>query len=194
LSQRDDFFPRNKRGMTIVSRRKARKVDNLEDLNQSELEFAKAYAAVLKAVGWSWKYISDTLNIQTSLVKSFADDDEWNEMLAKVSNDIVTAAADHLRRSSIDLMEMLIDLARSTLDPAIKLKAIEAGLDRVGLAKVNKSESKVTKDEHKSETHEHAFSQQFLERLEGMPVETQQKLASLMAEADQLLEEGSKTG
>lgn len=199
MSQRDDLLmeklaPRNKRGVTIFSKRKASKITNLDDLNASELQFAKDYAACLKAVSYSWRAISDTLGIQTSLVKSFADDDDWNDKLIKISGDIVSGAADHLKNQSIELVEMLVDLARRTTDDAIKLKAIEAALDRVGLAKVNKSESKVTKDAHSSETHEHAFSQEFLDSLEGMPVETQQKLAALMSEADKLMSEGSKQG
>lgn len=190
----EKIAPRNKRGATVFSKRKSRKITDLSTLNKSELQFARSYAACLKAVGYSWRYISDTLNIQTGLVKAWADDKDWLRMVEKVADDVVGGAVEHLQRHSMELTEMLLDQARREPDGAIKLKAILEGLDRVGMAKVNKSESRVTKDENKSETHTHSFSEEFMERLEGMPVDTQKKLAELMSEVDRLMVEGSKKG
>lgn len=188
----DQITARNKHGVSVFSRRKSRKITELSELTNSELSFSRAYAATLKAVGYSWRYISDTLNIQTSLVKSWADDDDWQQMVAKVSTDIVSGAVTHLERQAVELTEMLVELARRTTDDAVKLRAIEAGLDRVGMSKVNKSESKVTKDEHTR--HEHAMNDEFLQRLEGMPVETQTAVAQLAAQMDELLAKGATQG
>lgn len=184
----DKLTQRGKSGASVFSRRKSSKVTNLADLSHAELEFARAYSATLKATGWSWRYISDSLNIQGSLIKAWADDEEWQRMVAKVASDVVNGAIDHLNRATIDLVEMLLELARTTLDDAVKLRAIESALDRVGLSKVNKSESKVTN----SSREEVAFDEGFMARLAGMPIEFQTKAAQMMQELDAVLAEGAK--
>lgn len=184
----DVIGTRGKAGSSVFSRRKSAKVTNLDDLTAQELTFARAYSATLKATGWSWRYMSDTLNIQGSLIKAWADDPDWQAMVAKVADDIVTGGIDHLNRHTVDLVEMLLELARKTTDDAVKLRAIEGGLDRVGLSKVNKSESRVTNTE-KAEV---AFDDGFMARLAGMPVEVQTKVAEMMSEVDKLLAEGAK--
>lgn len=192
MSQRsvfDTVLPRGKNGSTVLSRRKSKKVTDLDELTNAEVMWAKGYAATLKATGWSWRYISDTVNIQGSLVKAWADDKEFQQMVEKVSTDIVDGASEHLNRHAVEWAEMLAELARTTTDPATKLKILEAGLDRVGLSKVNKSESKVSKNE----TREVAFSSEFFERMEGLPVETQSKLASMAAEMEEIMEQAVGT-
>lgn len=174
---------RNKQGSTIFSKRKSAKCTNLDDLTKAELGFAQAYAAALKAVGYSWRYISDTINIQTSLVKAWADEEDWRSMVTKVASDVVDGGVENLRRASMELTEMLLELARRTTDDAVKLRAIESGLDRVGIAKVNKSESIVRK---RDET-EHSLSSELVDRMEGLPLNTQQRLAELAVEMDELI-------
>jgi hypothetical protein len=193
LSQRsyiDQILPRGKSGSTVLSRRKAKKVTDLSELTNAEAMWAKSYAATLKAVGWSWRYISDTINIQTGLVKAWADDEDFKTMVDKVAGDIVDGASEHLNRHAVEWAEMLAELARTTQDPAIKLRILEAGLDRVGLSKVNKSESKVTKNDRQ----EVAFSSEFFERMEGLPIETQQRLAEMAAEMEEIMQQGAGTG
>lgn len=179
----DLIAPRTKQGTNVFSKRKSAKVTNLDDLTNAELHYSQAYAAALKATGHSWRYISDTINIQTSLVKAWADDETWQAMVAKVASDIVEGGVENLRRASLDLTEMLLDLARRTTDDGVKLRAIESGLDRVGIAKVNKSESIVRK---RDET-EHSLSADLVEKMEGLPLTTQQRLAELAIEMDELI-------
>lgn len=183
----DRISPRGKSGSSVFSQRKSAKITDLSTLTATEVEFARAYSAALKATGWSWRYISDTLNIQGTLIKAWADDEEWQKMLAKVASDNVAGAIDHLKRHAVDFIEMLAELARSTTDDAVKLRAIEAGLDRMGISKVNKSESSVTNTE-KSEV---AFGDGFMERLQGLPLETQTQVAEMMSQVDNILAEGA---
>lgn len=175
--------PRRKSGVSVLAARKSAKCINLDDLTNAEVEWAKMYSATLKATGHSWRYISDTVNIQTSLVKAWADDPEWQAMLEKVAGDIVSGAVDHLNRHMVDLVEMLLELARTATDEAVKLRAIESGLDRGGLSKVNKSESKVLST---SKT-EHGLGEDFFEKMQGLPLETQHRLAELSVEMETLV-------
>jgi hypothetical protein len=181
---------RNKSGNTIFSRRKARKVTEESQLTQAEIAWGKDYAAVLKAVGYSNRYIGDTLGIRSGIIKEWLNEDDQKQKIATVQTDIVNGAVDHLRRHAVELTEMLLELARRTTDDGVRLKAIVEGLDRVGLAKVNKSESIVTKTEHT----EHDLSADFFERLEGLPLETQQQLASMAAEMDKIVEQAKGQG
>lgn len=179
--------PRRKSGVSVLAARKSKKCTDLSDLTTAEVEWAKMYSATLKASGWSWRYISDTVNIQTSIVKEWADDPAWQAMLEKVAGDIVDGAIEHLNRHMIDLMEMLLELARTATDEAVKLRAIESGLDRGGLSKVNKSESKVVTGT------QHDLSDDFFSKLEALPLDTQKRVAELTAELDTLVSEARGT-
>jgi hypothetical protein len=174
---------RGKSGASLFSKRKQKKTTNLDELTQAELAWAKDYAAVLKAVGFSWRYISDTLNIQTGLVKSFADEPDFNEKVAKVAADKVEGAVNHMKAASVELTEYLLEIARNEPDSKIRLQAIVEGLDRVGITKVNKSESVVTKNENTTLTP----SEDFFERLETLPLETQRQIADLSRQMEELV-------
>lgn len=179
----DTITARNKSGNTRYSLRKVAKVNTEDELTKAELEWCKAYAVVLKTVNYSNRYISDTIRVRTGLVKEWLDQPEAQERMAVIQQDLVSGAIDHLKNSAIDLAEMLIELARSTSDDAVKLKAILAGLDRVGMAAVNKSESSVTKTERQ----EHDLSVDFFDKLESLPLETQTQIADLMGQVEQIV-------
>jgi hypothetical protein len=122
--------------------------------------------------------------VQTGIVKKWFQDEEMQDKVAIVQADIVSGAVSHLKNASMELSEMLLELARRTTDDAVKLRAIESGLDRVGVSKVNKSESVVTKTERS----EVDFTSDVFERMEGLPLETQSKLAALATEMDELVQ------
>lgn len=181
---------RNKGGSTIFSGRKVGKITDESKLLPAELEWSKNYAAVLKAVGYSYRYISDTLMIQTGIVKAWFSDEDVQAKVTLVQTDIISGAVDHLKNYAVELVEMLMELARTTTDDSVKLKAIESGLDRVGVSKVNKSESAVTKTERQ----EVEFSADVFERLEALPIETQEKVAALAAEMEVAIEDAKGKG
>lgn len=177
---------RGKSGDTLFSSRKVRKITDESELTQAEISWMKDYASCLKAVGYSNRYIGNTINVRAGLVKDWLSQEEQQQKIATVQADIVSGGAEHLRRHAVELAEMLLELARRTTDDAVKLRAIESGLDRVGLAKVNKSESIVTKTERE----EHDLSSSLFEKLEGLPIDTQRKLAEMAVEMDAMIEEG----
>ena len=181
---------RGKSGSAIFSGRKQVKVSNESDLTQAEILWMIDYACCLKAVGYSYRYISDTIMVRTGIVKEWLQSEDSLQKIATVQSDIVSGAVDHLRRHAIELTEMLLELARRTPDDSVKLKAIVEGLDRVGLSKVNKSESIVTNTKRE----EHALSDDFFERLQGLPIETQQQIAAMSAEMDQMIENAKEKG
>lgn len=177
--------PRGKGGQTAFSRRKVLKVTDESTISASELAWMKDYAAVLKAVSYSYRYISDTLMVQTGIVKKWFEDPEVQAKVVLVNEDIVSGAVGHLKHHSVDLIEMLMELARSTSDDAVKLRAITEALDRVGISKVNKSESVV----NRTDRQEVGLSAEIFERMEGMPIKTQEELARLATEMEAVMEE-----
>jgi hypothetical protein len=106
-------------------------------------------------------------------------------MVAKVASDMVEGGVDLLNRHAVEFSQMLVDLARRTQDDPLLLKVIEAGLDRVGISKVNKSESKVTKTERAELT----ATDDFWDKFEALPIDSQKKIADLMSAARTELEE-----
>jgi hypothetical protein len=178
---------RRKSGGTLFSKRKVKKITDLAELNAHELSWARDYAAVLKAVGYSWRYISDSLNIQTGLVKAWGEDDDFQAKVAIVAADKVAGAVNHMKDASVELTEGLLEIARHEPDAKIRLNAIVEGLDRVGITKVNKSESVVTK----TEQHQHELSDDFFSKLEALPLETQKRIAQLTTELDAIVSEAS---
>jgi hypothetical protein len=176
---------RGKTGDSRYSKRKLTKITDEKQLIAAELVWYKNYAAILKAVGYSFRYISDTIMVQTSIVKSWFDESELQEKVKLVQEDIVTGAVEHLQNHTVELTEMLIELARTTEDDSVKLRAITEGLDRVGVTKVNKSESVVTK----SERQEVDFSTEIFEKMEALPIESQEQIARLAAEMEGVISE-----
>jgi hypothetical protein len=175
---------RNKGGNSIYSGRKLGKVTDESKMLPAELEWAKSYAAVLKAAGWSYRYISDTTMVQTGIVKAWFEEKEVQEKVAQVQADIIAGAVGLLKNYAVDLVEMLMELARTTADDSVRLKAIESGLDRVGVAKTSRSESIVTKNERT----EFDISAETFEKMEALPLETQEQIARLAAEMEAVIE------
>jgi hypothetical protein len=166
-----------------VRTRKQRKVTNEADLDAAQLAWKKDYAVFLKAADYSYGYISDALGVGRSMVKHWFEDEEMRQRVVTVQNDTIEGAINFLKRRSIELIELLLDIARTTEDPAVRLRAVTEGLDRIGMAKVNKSESRVLSESKE----EHEFSPEFFERLEGLPLETQQKLAGMAEEMETMI-------
>lgn len=176
---------RGKSGNSRYSRRKLTKLTDESQLIPAELQWYQNYAAILKAVGYSFRYISDTIMVQTGIVKGWFADEDLQEKVRLVQADIVSGAVEHLQNHTVELTEMLIELARTTTDDSVKLRAITEGLDRVGVTKVNKSESVVTK----SERQEVDFSTEIFEKMEALPIESQEKIARLAAEMEGVISE-----
>lgn len=164
-------------------KRKQRKVTNEDELDVAQLTWKKHYAVFLKAADYSYGYISDALGVTRSIVKHWFEDPEMRTAVEKVQNDTVEGAIDFLKRRSIELVELLLEIARTTEDPSVRLRAVVEGLDRIGMAKVNKSESRVLSESNEK----HEFSPEFFERLEGLPLETQQKLAGMAEEMETII-------
>lgn len=121
---------------------RSKKIVSEDSLTAVELAVKKEAACFLKAGGFSHSYIGDALGFSKGVIKDwFEHDAKMHERVAKIQLDHIDGAITLLRTYAVELVEMLVEIARTTSDEKIALQAITEGLDRMGLSKVNKSES-----------------------------------------------------
>ena len=132
---RNDIKKRYKRG------KRESKITSLADLTDVELAVKRESACYLKAADFSYTYIGDALNTTKSIVKRWFEEPAMRERVAEIQEDYIDGGVKLLRTYVIELIEMLVEIARTTSDEKIAIQAITEALDRAGLTKVNKSES-----------------------------------------------------
>jgi transcriptional regulator with XRE-family HTH domain len=134
--QRTEIRQRYRRG-----KKQERTVVGDDALTQVEREVKLEIACYLKAMDFGHKYIAAAIGVSTSTLNRWLSDPRAAERIAEISADFVTGAIKYLKTYAIELIEMLVELARTTEDDQVALKAICEALDRIGISKVNKSES-----------------------------------------------------
>lgn len=122
--------------------RSRRELVDFANLDAVEQAAKKEAACFFKAADFSYTYIGEALGTTRGTVKGwFQSDDKMFKRVEEIRMDFLDGALKLLKTYAIELVEMLVDIARGSEDDAIRLRAITEGLDRLGLAKVNKSES-----------------------------------------------------
>lgn len=166
--------------------RSVKSIVSLENFSEAEILVKREAACWLKASDYSYSYIADALHISKEVVKEWFGEPEMQERVATVLADVVSGALMLLRGYTIELVEMLVDIAR-TSDDKTALNAITEALDRLGMAKVNKSES-VVSNLNKQQV-EITDSTGLLESLRDAPPEVQQAAARKLQELQDLAAE-----
>lgn len=169
-------------------------------LTDTERYINQELAAYLKAMDHSWNYIGDRLGISPNTVKSwFNNDDERSaELRAKVveiHEDYVNGAIKFLKTTLLELIEMLMDIARTTDDGKLVLDIFKEFADRVGMVRVNKSEAAAV-NINKNEEHRQVDitdTTGLVEQLGDAPPELQQAAAAKMEEMMALIKEGTSS-
>lgn len=183
---------RKKDGQSIfsLSKKKYVKIASESQMDDSDIAYSKSYSVLLRAAGYSVSYISDNLQIQQVVIKKWFAEESTKKQLAKIQKDMAEAAVDLLRGYAVEGVEMLMEIARTTIDHKVAIQAITEVLDRGGVTKVNKSESTTTQ----KKLHEHEISDEFFEKLEGLPLETQTRLAEMAKEMEEMISEAKGSG
>jgi predicted ArsR family transcriptional regulator len=140
----------------------------------------RVQAAYLRAGDYSFKYIAEAVGMSETVVRKWFDDPKMDELVAKIIVDQVDGAQALLKSYAIELIEMLVNIARETDDDEIRRKTINDALDRIGLAKVNKSQSVVhTENTDRSEV-DITDKTGLVEKLRDAPPEVQAAAAEHM--------------
>lgn len=122
--------------------RARKEIVNFDNLSEVEKATKLEAACFLKAASYSYTYIGEALGTTRGAVKGwFQDNPKMAERVAEIQADFLNGAIKLLRTYAVELVEMLVNIARTSDDDKIRIQAITEALDRMGLAKVNKSES-----------------------------------------------------
>lgn len=138
---RNDIKARYKEGAR-GSRRKERV--GFDSLSPEEQAAKKEAACFLKAADYSHTYIGEALGTTRGTVKGWFEDEAMRARVAEIQKDYIEGAVKLLKTYAIELIEMLVEIARDgTVDAKTRISAITEALDRMGMSKVNKSQSQV---------------------------------------------------
>lgn len=174
---------RYKTGASHGSSRKSKKAEDENEFTKSDLEWKRACAAFLKASDYSYSYIADNLGVTKRMVKTWFEDETMQKRVESIRADMISGAISLGQTYTIEAVEGIAEIARRTDDDNIALRAWNDLLDRFGIAKVSKSQSVATKRKEVAIT-----DGGLLEKIEGMPLETQQALAALAEEAETMIQ------
>ena len=182
--QRRDIKRRYRKHGTRAERR----LVNVDSMTETERAVKKEAACFLKAADYSYTYIGNALGISKSAVRKWFDEEPaMRSRVVAIQKEYVDGAVMLLKTYAIELIEMLVEIARSDIDPKVRIQAITEALDRMGLSKVNKSESAVTKtDRHEVDLTDKTG---LVAAMQDAPPEVQQEMARKLEEVQALASE-----
>jgi hypothetical protein len=160
--------------------RRIKRVRGEAEMGLEVVAAKKVQACYLRAGDFEYPYIAEACGVSVDTIKRWFMEDEMQGLLAKVIEDQVDGAVKLLKTYAIELLEMLVNIARTTEDPDQKRKAINDALDRMGLAKVNKSESVVNSTSNDMSTVAITDPAGLVEKLRTAPPEVQARAAEHM--------------
>ncbi len=182
--QRNRIKSEYKRG-----RKRERRITSPESLSEVELAVKKEAACFLKAADYSYTYIGEALNLTHSIVKRWFEEPAMRKRVGDIQQDYLDGAIKLLKTYAVELVEMLVEIARTTHDDKIAIQAITECLDRMGISKVNKSESAASILNESKQTFEITDKTGLLESMKTAPPEVQQKMAEHLEQAMSLAAE-----
>lgn len=164
---------------------RGRVVDDLvigtSDLGEVERKVKQDTACYLRAADFSYGYIADVLNVHVNTVKGWFADDELGlpARMVKIRDDIVGGAITHMKSYLLEIIEFQMQIARETSDEKLASTIGFELMDRLGLAKVNKSESVSAATVRQEQAVEITDSTGMLALAANAPPEIQAKLAQM---------------
>lgn len=163
---------------------KIKKTSNESDLDPQTIQFKKLQVAFLRASDFPVHYISDNVRVSGGLIRKWLKEEEVQAHIEDVRSEILDGAVNYMKTYAIEAVEGIAEIARHCGEAKVALQAWTELLDRVGVTKVNKSESYVTKDEQVS-----LNADDLMDQLEALPLETQHRIAEMSEQIQQMIEE-----
>lgn len=112
------------------------------ELTESDRDWRVNKACFLKANDASLAMIAQACNVSRSTIRAWLAEPSAQRKVAELRKDMLLGAQRYLKTYAIELIELLVGLAKDPMvDPATRLRAVCEALDRMGVAKVAKSES-----------------------------------------------------
>jgi predicted transcriptional regulator len=142
--------------------------------------------AVFKIAGYSNTQIAQIVGISRNQVSEQLEKPQTQELLTLLRTNLTNAALELLESYTIEAIQALADVLRTSEDDNVRIKAAAEILDRAGIPKISRSERKV------EEEHTTTFTDDgIVEALRELPPDVQEKAAQMMEDLEKLLEENS---
>jgi hypothetical protein len=142
---------------------------------------------VLKLGGYSNNQIGSSVGISRGQVKEILEEVKTAERLQDLRNNLPGAALDLLHGYSIEAVQAIADVMRSTEDDALILKAAAEILDRVGIAKVSKAEREIHQMNENKMTI--GAEEGLLDSLRELPPDRQEEAAQMIEQLENFVAE-----
>jgi len=148
-----------------------------------ELAMLQDYACLLFAAGCSQDYIADAIGVSRGTVNGwFKNDKSMAERVAQIKQEMIGSAVKLMHTYTLEIIEGLMDMARSTDDEGLAAKIWQDLLDRIGISKVNKSESVSAQTIREQKEVDLVDKSGLAEALKDAPPEVQLAIAERMDE------------
>ena len=145
--------------------------------------------AVLRIAGFNNTDVARVVGISRNQVAAILDKPEVKELLVLLRTNLTNAAIDLLENYTIEAIQALADVLRTSEDDNVRLKAAAEILDRAGIAKLTRSEKKI------EETHETTFTDDgIVEAIRDLSPEAQEQAAQMIEQFESFLAANSQTG
>jgi hypothetical protein len=142
---------------------------------------------VLKLGGYSNNQIGSSVGISRGQVKEILEEPKTAERLLDLRTNLPSAALDLLHGYSIEAVQTIADVMRSTEDDALILKAAAEILDRVGIAKVSKAEREIHNMNENRMTI--GTEEGLLDSLRELPPDRQEEAAQMIEQLENFVAE-----
>lgn len=140
--------------------------------------------AVLKIAGFSNVQVSRVVGISRGQVAEILDKPEVQEELVSLRRNLTGAAIDLLQSYTIEAIQALINVLRTTPDDKIVIQAAAEILDRAGIPKVSRSEKSVETEERTTFTDDG-----IVDALRQLPPDKQEEAAQMIEGLEAFLTE-----
>ena len=183
----EDRASATKESVKRVRRRYKKKMNVKSTILPGEKQYIKDMVVVLKLSRYSNTQIGSVVGISRGQVKEFLKESDVAERLQSLQENLPGAALELLQSYSIEAVQAIVDVLRSSTDDSMVLKAASEILDRTGVAKVSKSEANVHNvNENKTTIGADADT---LEQLRSLPPEKQEEFAQLFEDLEKTLQD-----
>jgi predicted transcriptional regulator len=185
--------PDNRAGGVIKSNaritkryRPANRLHVRRKIRNGEIEHVRSMVVILTIAGYNNTQIAKVVNLSRGQVKDLMSEPDAIELYQDLMKTIPEAARTLMESLSIEAVQSIAEVMRNSTDDKFILQAAGDILDRTGLPKASRSESKVHKTTEELTT---ITDDGLIERLREAPPEIQEEAAKAIEGLENLLRE-----
>ena len=154
--------------------------------SRGEEDAARFQVLVLKLAGYSQRQIAAAVGISQTQVSGFVNEPESQELLVQFRLDLTTQALEMLKLMTVEAAMTVLDVMRTERDGKVRLAAAADVFDRVGIAKVSRSERKTESEETVKFT-----AESMVEQIRHLSPELQEQAAQMIEQVENFIQDNA---